>query len=154
MSSRANASAKAKRAGGASLSDNNKSSNEMNQNDDSTLSSQKTVQAISVKQAIVLLNTKINNLSQHIQNNNLLSIENNDKNIDVKYGTLEMRLSELQKKYEQFTNELNEVKNKEISNLREEIKTVKNKNDELKDMLLKIQSNVTDLQTAALKNKN
>lgn len=154
MSSRANASAKAKRAGGASLSDNNKSSNEMNQNDDSTLSSQKTVQAISVKQAIVLLNTKINNLSQHIQNNNLSSIENNDKNIDVKYGTLEMRLSELQKKYEQFTNELNEVKNREISHLREEIKTVKNKNDELKDMLLKIQSSVTDLQTNALKNKN
>jgi len=154
MSSRANASAKARRAGGASLSDNNKSTgNDSNQIDDSTISSQKSIQPISVKQAIVLLNTKITTLSNYIQNNSLSSVDNNN-NIDVKYGTLEMRLSELQKKYEQFTNELTEVKNKEISYLREEIKNIKNNNDELKNMLLKIQSNVTDLQTAALKNKN
>ena len=89
MSSRANASAKARRAGGATMESNTNDINSINSDQSNT---QK--QAISVKQAIILLNTKVNSLTNQVNSTGI----NNQSNVNVELGTLEMRSSELQKK--------------------------------------------------------
>lgn len=146
MSARANASAKAKRAGGTTM-ENNKNL------DDNSISSScsvnQTKQPISVKQAIILLNAKVNSISHQLQNNTLNNA--NTTNNDVQVGTLEMRSAELHKKNDVLTNELTTLKD----TVKKDLDSHKKSLDEVKDMVLKLQSSVTDLQSTLLKlNKN
>ena len=154
MSARANASAKQRRAGGAGLPDNN-STKIQSHEDISSLNSSNSQnnqnrQPISVKQAIILLNSKLNALSQTVNNGNFRT-NNNDMN--VQYGTLEMRVSEISKKNELINNELTLMKNvnKEITTLKNDLVANKKNVDDLKDMLLKLQTSVSELQTNVLK---
>ena len=141
MSSRANASAKARRAGGATMESNTNDINSINSDQSNT---QK--QAISVKQAIILLNTKVNSLTNQVNSTGI----NNQSNVNVELGTLEMRSSELQKKNDLLTNELNTFR----STFKSDLEKQKNSLTEVKDMILKLQSSVTDLQTTVLKLNN
>jgi hypothetical protein len=145
MSARANSSAKAKRAGGATTESNKVDDNSIN----SSCSIIQNKQPISVKQAIILLNAKVNTISQQLQSNNLNSPTNSPN--DVQVGTLEMRSAELQKKNDILTNELTSLKNSVNTDLENHKKSL----DNVKDMVLKLQSSVTDLQSTLLKlNKN
>ena len=141
MSSRANASAKARRAGGATMESNTNDINSINSDQSNT---QK--QAISVKQAIILLNTKVNSLTNQVNSTGI----NNQSNVNVELGTLEMRSSELQKKNDLLTNELNIFR----STFKSDLEKQKNSLTEVKDMILKLQSSVTDLQNTVLKLNN
>lgn len=152
MSARANASAKAKRAGGATMENNNNNNNKYDDNSvNSTSSLNQNKQPISVKQAIILLNTKVNTLSQMITNNN----NNNNSGIsnsnNIEIGTLEMRSSELQKKNDLLSTELTTLK----QSVQKDLDGYKSSLNDVKDMVLKLQSSVTDLQSTVLKlNKN
>lgn len=145
MSARANSSAKAKRAGGATME-----SNKVDENSISTSCSMiQNKQPISVKQAIILLNAKVNSLSQQLQSND--SNISNDSITSIQYGTLDMRSSELQMKNDVLTKELTTLKNTVTADLETNRKSL----DDVKDMVLKLQSSVTDLQSTLLKlNKN
>jgi len=149
MSARANASAKAKRANGAIMDNNNNNNNRFDNNSvNSSCSLNQNKQPISVKQAIILLNTKVNGLSQLIANNNDGRLSNNN-NIEI--GTLEMRSSELQKKNDLLSNELILLK----KTIKDDLDSYKISLNDVKDMVLKLQSSVTDLQGTVLKlNKN
>jgi hypothetical protein len=149
MSARANASAKAKRANGAIMDNNNNNNNRFDNNSvNSSCSLNQNKQPISVKQAIILLNTKVNGLSQIIANNNDGRLSNNN-NIEI--GTLEMRSSELQKKNDLLSNELILLK----KTIKDDLDSYKISLNDVKDMVLKLQSSVTDLQGTVLKlNKN
>jgi len=149
MSARANASAKAKRANGPIMENNNNNNNRFDNNSmSSSCSLNQNKQPISVKQAIILLNTKVNGLSQIISTKDNGKVSNNN---DVQIGTLEMRASELQKKNELLSNELTLLKN----TFKEDLDTYKKSLSDVKDMVLKLQSGVTDLQGTVLKlNKN
>tara|TARA_B110000305_G_C19254158_1_gene546239 strand:+ start:336 stop:776 length:441 start_codon:yes stop_codon:yes gene_type:complete len=146
MSARANSSAKAKRAGGATMENNN--NNKFDDNSvNSTCSINQNKQPISVKQAIILLNTKVNTLSQMIVANSSGNLSNNN----VEIGTLEMRSSELQKRNELLSTELATLK----QSVKKDLDGYKNSLNDVKDMVLKLQSSVTDLQGTVLKlNKN
>lgn len=145
MSARANASAKAKRAGGTTMESNKVDDNSVNS---SCSINQSRQQPISVKQAIILLNAKVNAISNQLQGNTFNN--SNTTNNDVQVGTLEMRSSELQKKNDVLTNELNTLK----STVKNDLENHKKSLDEVKDMVLKLQSSVTDLQSTLIKLNN
>jgi hypothetical protein len=154
MSSRANASAKAKRAGGATMENNNNNNKYDDNSVNSTSSLNQNKQPISVKQAIILLNTKVNTLSQMITNNNNNNNNNNSgisNSNNIEIGTLEMRSSELQKKNDLLSTELTTLK----QSVQKDLDGYKSSLNDVKDMVLKLQSSVTDLQSTVLKlNKN
>ena len=137
MSARANASAKQRRAGGASLGDKTNSFSSNSSETSCPVPTPK--QSINVKQAIVILNTKINTLSEKLNSG---SFSNNNNDLLSKIGPLDMRVSELNKKLDN-TSQLDEVK--------EEIKKCNVDISELKNMLLKLQTNVSDLQNTVIK---
>lgn len=148
MSARANASAKAKRAGGSGNTLETSSNNFDNNSFTSSNSGIQTPQSISVKQAIVLLNSKLNNLSMKL--NGQSNISNTD---NVQFGTLELRVAELQKKNDLLTNDLATTKTN-LVNTTNDLEKVKKTIPDLKDMLLKLQTSVTDVQSKVLKLKD
>lgn len=148
MSARANASAKAKRAGGSGNTLETSSNNFDNNSFSSNNSGIQTPQSISVKQAIVLLNSKLNNLSMKL--NGQSNISNTD---NVQFGTLELRVAELQKKNDLLTNDLATTKTN-LVNTTNDLEKVKKTIPDLKDMLLKLQTSVTDVQSKVLKLKD
>lgn len=148
MSARANASAKAKRAGGSGNTLETSSNNFDNNSFTSSNSGIQTPQSISVKQAIVLLNSKLNNLSMKLNGQSNISTTDN-----VQFGTLELRVAELQKKNDLLTNDLATTKTN-LVNTTNDLEKAKKTIPELKDMLLKLQTSVTDLQSKVLKLKD
>tara|TARA_B100000424_G_scaffold257788_1_gene239073 strand:+ start:775 stop:1221 length:447 start_codon:yes stop_codon:yes gene_type:complete len=148
MSARANASAKARRAGGSGNTLETPTNNFENNSFSTTNSGIQTPQSISVKQAIVLLNSKLNNLSMKL--NGQPTISNTD---NIQFGTLELRVAELQKKNDLLTNDLATTKTNLI-NTTNDLEKTKKTIPELKDMLLKLQTSFTDLQSKVLKLKD
>lgn len=148
MSARANASAKAKRAGGSGNTLETSSNNFDNNSFTSSNSGIQTPQSISVKQAIVLLNSKLNNLSMKLNGQSNISTTDN-----VQFGTLELRVAELQKKNDLLTNDLATTKTN-LTNTTNDLEKAKKTIPELKDMLLKLQTSVNDLQSKVLKLKD
>ena len=138
MSARANASAKQRRAGGASLGDKNNSFSSNSSESSCPVPTPK--QSINVKQAIVILNTKINTLSEKLSSS---SFSNNNNDLLSKIGPLDMRVSELNKKIDSTPN---------FDELKQEISKCSSEISEVKNMLLKLQTNVSDLQNKVIKN--
>ena len=141
MSSRANASAKQRRVGGATTKDNNfiKEEEQIEPQNRST-------RAISVKQALIILNSKINTIERGLDGGNSISTQHGiiqdevTNDMKILNDTLELHSSNIAALEVKMNNEFSA-----------KIKSLEASIDELKTISMKNQTNTSDLQAMVLK---